>query len=398
MTRTYSLFLISILLFVMTTACQQTSANIEANTRVTIEAAIAATDTVQAATQATINAAVEATTASQTEALDLIASTPVDSQSSGEDQATVDSTEQTTPTAIVTPVPANETLAMSEEELVVLINEAVTAATIAVEQSATVATSAASDDMITSEEAQTVEIYLTDTDEAIAYVDELISTYTVLYGDLAAEALEELEEIEDSLEEIEENTAAISDSLNEVNEAVEQGLELAEETITQVEDAAQAAGEQAAALQEKAHAWATEYQPSLDSRIATVVAIPADQTDSDPKVAIQEALNFFNTGQAALDDGQISAAELTNITQQGANASASLNASDVPSLQTLSSQISEITTQFTQGDVAGARSGLDSFATSLNAVPDIGSLSIEIPSLPERDGLSRPEKPERSSR
>lgn len=389
MSKQYPLFFVLTLLLLSaaTAGCRQTAANLEVNAQATIDTAVAATDAAQVSTQATIDAAVAATTAAQPPSPE---ATSVDPPATAVAQADGD--------AVVPSVPAEEMVTLSEEELAALIDEALTAATIAAQQSAAAAADAAADSTMTEAEIQTVEIYLNGSAETIAYVEQAIETYAALYGELAVEAVEELEAIEDSLDAIEASTAALSDSLDEVDEAIEQGVALAEETITQVEAAAQTAGQQAAALQDEAQSWVTDHQASLDNRIATAVAISADQVVSDPKAAIEQALTFFDTGQSALGDGQISAAELSDIAQQGANASAGLDASGLLPLQALSDQIDQVTTQFARGDISQARSYLDGLSASLDAVPEIEGLSFEKPSLPEREGITVPEKPERPSR
>ncbi|MCB0210017.1 MAG: hypothetical protein KDJ52_11835 [Anaerolineae bacterium] len=389
MTKIYSLFIALLLVLITITACRQTSPNPEVNSQATIDAAVAATDAAQASNQATIDAAVAATTAAQAASSSATtAAAAVDAQATANTQTAIDTAVQATVAALPTPVPVEQVMTMSEETLAALIDEAVTTVTLAAEQSAAAATHAVADNTITAEEAQAIEVTLAGTDESLAYVDELIGTYTTLYGDLAADTVAELQDIEASLDAIEQSTAAMSESLEEINDSLEQGVALAEETIVQVEDAAQTASAQADALQEQAQAWATNYQTVLDSRAATAIAIPASQTVSDPKVAIEQVKTFFNTGQMALADGQISATELNTIAQYGANATASLDASGIPALQSLSGHISEITTQFARGDANQARLKLDGLTAALRGVP-LEGLSIELPSLPERDSLSR---------
>lgn len=324
MTRMHSVFITLIGLLLATVACQRTTTLPTPNTEATIQAAVAATGTAQLSNQATIEAAVAATTAAQNVPAAVVTQTrPIDNQSAIADAPVP-------PPVIITPVPAEQYLTMTEEELATLVNQAVTTAALAAEQSAQAATSATADETLTPEEVQSIEVSLTGTGEALAYADELVSVYTDLYDDLTTEAVTELQAIEETLNGIEENTQALTEAVEAVSDSLDQGVELAEETLNQIEDTAQAASAQAAEVQAQAQTWLADYQAALNSRIATAVAMPATQTVSDPKTAIEEALAFFTAGQTALADGRISTAELTEIAQQGANASAGLNASGLP--------------------------------------------------------------------
>lgn len=393
MTRMPSVFMTVTLLLLTTVACQRTAAAPTPNVQATIDVAVAATATAQTSNQAAIDAAVAATTAAQSEAVAI--STQPDAVDA---QIATAATALPPPPAVITPIPAEQYLAMTEEELAILVDQAVTAAATAAEQSAQVATSATADDTLTQAEVQTIELYLAGADEALAHVDELVSVYTDLYGDLATEAVAELQAIEETLNGIEENTQAMTEAIEAVSDSLDQGVELAEETINQIEATAQAAGAQAAEVQTQAQTWLTDYQASLNNRLATVVAMPATLTVSDPKAAVEEALAFFTAGQTALADGRISSAELTEIAQQGANASAGLKASGLPPLQDLAARIEGITTQFARGDVTQAHTQLEGFGASLGSLPDLDGLSFEKPVLPGKEELSLPERPARPSR
>ena len=85
---------------------------------------------------------------------------------------------------------------MTEEELAALIDAAVAEAVAASEETATATTAATADDTLTQEEIETIEIYLSGADEAIAYAEELIEAYYGLYGELALETIELLIAIE----------------------------------------------------------------------------------------------------------------------------------------------------------------------------------------------------------
>lgn len=360
MRRTLSFILTATLTLTIAAACRQADSSPPPNTQATIDAAVAATDAAQMAVQATIDAAVQAT------------SNAVQAATSPQPEATVPAT--------FTPVPPESYATMSEEELAALIDEAVTAATEAAAQSATAATDAASDGTVTQEEVQAVEVYLAGADEAIAYADDLLNAYYGLYGDLAAEAIEELQEIEDSLEEIAENSAEIEQAVEELSEAVEAGVALADETIDQIETAAEATMAEVQAIQGQAQQWQTELQAVRDNHSLDMSA----QSVGAHQEVLQQALEFLNQGQLAMADGQVSAAELADISQRGAQLSLDLSTSGLPALQNLSGNVEEITGSLANGNLIEAQTGLDLFQNSLNSIP-----SFEPPEFQKR--LPQPE-------
>lgn len=353
--------IIILVLALVTAGCRNAPAQ-QANTQATIDAAVAATGNAQFVAQATIDAAVQATALAQ--------------------QAQATPTPTNTPVVAPTATPgaeastgATDYATLSEEELVALIDQFAAAAAEAAAQYATAATAATADDTITAEEAQTIEVYVTGAEEAISATEELIVAYYDLYGDLAAETLAAVEEINDSLVVIAENTEAMSQSLEEINSTLAQGVALAEETIAQVEAVAQTAGAQAQQMQTQAQALATTWPEQIEERVNEALATQPSQIASDPQAAIQSALEFLNASQQATADGNISPAELVNLAQLGANASASLNAQSIPQLQQLSGAVNGVTEQLARGDVAQAQAALNSLGGSLNGI-DVASLSL----------------------
>lgn len=378
--RKVNMSILFLMLALVTAACRNAPAE-QVNSQATIDAAVAATSNAQFVAQATIDAAVQATTlAQQAQATPTPTNTPV--------------VPAETPVVETSPETADYTT-LSEEELVALINQTATAAAEAATQYATAATAATADDTVTAEEVQTIEVYVTGAEEAISATEELIAAYYNLYGDLAAETLAAVEEINNSLVVIAENTEVMSQSLEEINSSLEQGIALAEETIAQVEAAAQTAGAQSEQIQQQTQSLVELSQGQIEERVNEVLATQPSQIEGDPQAAIQSALEFMNAGQQATADGTISPAELANLAQLGANASASLNAQSIPQLQQLAGTVNGITEQLARGDMAQAQAALGSLGGSLNGL-DIAGLSLpEKPSLPGGDGnvLAGGEKP-----
>ena len=334
---------IAIGLFISTTlACGGTATPAATpDTQATVEAAFAATSTVQASIQATIDAAVEAT----------------------------DVAVEPTIVTAAPPTPSAEYVTMTEEELADLIDEAVVEATAATQECATAATEAATDETVTQEEVDTVEVYVVDAEEAIAYAEELIYAYYSLYGELATETLILLQAIEEDLATLTGEAAAIEAALQEIDTTLEQGLALAEETITQLEAAAQAASVQAAEIQAQNQTWIQNLQTELENRAAAVLAVQPDNIATDRQAAILSAFDYVDAVREGLADDMISQTELANIALLGANASASLNAHGGPQLQRLPSSINDITGQIARGQTPQAKANLGSLESALGARP-----------------------------
>ncbi|MFQ6100821.1 MAG: hypothetical protein ACE5OS_06250 [Anaerolineae bacterium] len=334
MNRNSILTLAVSLLIIAAVACGTASPTATPDTQATIGVAIAATSTAQAGVQATIDAAVQATS-----------------------------------TALPTRTPSAEYVTMTEEELAALIDQAVAEATAATQECSTTTTETTADGTVTQEEADALETYVTDAEEAIAYAEELIYAYYDLYGELATETITLLQAIEEDLTVLAEDIATVNAMLQEINTALEQGLAVAEESITQLEATAQAASTRAAEIQPQAQSWLQDLQAELESRAATALSIQPDNIPADRQAALQAAFDYVDGVRQALDDDRISQAELADIAQLGANASAGLNAHGGSQLQRLSGSINDITGQIARGQMPQARANVGNLEASLGTRP-----------------------------
>lgn len=335
-------------LILITTACGRTPAATP-DTQATIDAAIAATGAAHAAQQAAIDAAVQATVTAQAISL----ATPTAAQSTNQAVAELTPTPaiQASDATLPAPVPAPETVTMSEEELAALIDQAVTEAILATTQYSDAAAEAAADNVVTPEEVQTVEIYVSGAEEAIALAEELLNSYAALYGDLATETIVALEEMNQSLQELTELAAAMNVTLAQINSTLAQGVTLAEETIAQLESAAQAASAKADAVQSQLQSWAAT-RPAHLAQLNPAAPAAGPGQPTDPQAAIQSAFEFVQAGQQALADGSISPEELTSLAQLGANAGAVLNAQQAAQLQQLAGSVNAANQLLAQGNLA----------------------------------------------
>ncbi|MBN2391464.1 MAG: hypothetical protein JXR84_12120 [Anaerolineae bacterium] len=319
------------------------------NAQATIDAAVNATMTAQANMQSAIDAAVNATL--------------------------------TAVAAQATPTPQVETVTLTEEELAAMIDTAVAEAATATTASASASEQATADGTVTQEEVITVQVEVVGAEEAIAYAEELLTLYGDMYGELATETLVVLQAIEADLAAMAHSTAEVAAALEEIATALEQGVALAEETITQLETAAQAAAAKAAQIQAQNQVWYTALAAELETRATKFLGIAPDAVAPDRLGAIQDAFYYLDTVREALDDSKLSAAELSDIAQLGANAAAGLQAQGGPQLQALSGSVNQITEQLARGQLTQARASLSTLEQGLG----------ERPTMPSRP--SRPSRP-----
>jgi hypothetical protein len=334
-----------------------TPAPSEADLKATVDAAVAATGTAQSDLSATATAAVAATNAAG----------PPTATATLVVQATFTTaptpTAPSTPTPVVAPAaappaPTVDASTMSEEELAAAIDAAVTAAVAATQQATAATTTASSDGTISTEETVNVQVTLTNADEAIALAESLVGTYNQLYGEYASETLSTLQAMEDDLTVMAENSQAIAATL-------EQGSEAASAAIAKIKAAADAANASATQAQAHSQGWLTKVQGELETRASGALATQPTEIAADRQGALQSAAKYLETVRAGLADGKVSPAELTQIAQSGANASASIKAQGGPQLQALAGSIDGLTQQVARGELPQAKKGMDGLAASL---------------------------------
>lgn len=294
-------------------------------------------------------------------------------------QATVNSTVLTAMPATPTPGPTIEYVTLTEEELAVLIDQAVAEAIAATEQTSTAVTTTTSDDTVTSEEVVYVYDYYYYAEYYVEYAEELLDEYYNLYADLAEEMIAELNAIEAELAQMNDTLTEISTSLDEISAILSQGLVVAEETIAQLEAAAEQAQTHAQELQAQAQDMLSTLQLDQEGRLQDIGQIQPDNIPTDRIAAFQSGFEFIDAARAAMGDDKLSRDELLNLAQLGANAQAGFQnfggpggLAGGPDLSQFSGRFSEITTQFARGQMPQARSNLDGFEVSLGQRPSPG--------------------------
>ncbi len=336
-----------------------TPAPAEADLKATVDAAVAMTGTAQADLSATVDAAVAATNAAgpPTATPTRVVQATYTTAPTAVPPTAAPSTPGAAPTA-APPAPTVDASTMSEEELAAASDAAVTAAVAATQQATAATTTASSDGAISAEETVNVQVTLTNAEEALALAESLVGAYNQLYGEYASETLSTLQAIEDDLTVMSENSQAIAATL-------EQGSEAASAAITKIKMAADAANAGATQAQAHSKGWLAKVQGELESRASGALAAQPTEIAADRAGALQSAAKYLETVRAGLADGKISPAELTQIAQSGANASASIKAQGGPQLQNLAGSIDGITQQVARGDLPQARKGVDGLAGAL---------------------------------
>jgi hypothetical protein len=115
-----------------------------------------------------------------------------------------------------------------------------------------------------------------------------------------------------------------------------------------------------------------EVQTGLDQLgLAATLATPPTQVAGSPREAIDAALQFAALGQQLAAGQDVSPAQLANLAQLGANASAGLASSGMPQLQQLSDPIKEVAGHISLGQMDQAQLGLNKIGGSLQALPGV---------------------------
>lgn len=335
----------------------------------TVSAAMAATATAESALEEQINTAVN------------------DAVDAAVEEAVSEAVDAAVAEALANATPAPEYTSYTEEELILLIEETTQEAEAATYTYTEAASTATNDGEVTTEEAETIEYYVTISEEALAEVEAMIQTYYALYGGTGDEIVAELVAIESELNELNQSINEMVIILDEINTTLANGYELAEETIAQLE---QAAAEAQTAVSEAAvqmQAWATKAQANATLVRENVTALQSDLTSILESVAPvnvaasqdeawAQVADYINTASAALADNAISPEEMQAIAQMGSNAAASLAAQGGAGSNLLVNNINSLSLKMAQGDIQGAVAGLRDLQRQL---PDLPGRTVPVP-------------------
>jgi hypothetical protein len=320
----------------------------------------------------TLGAAPTSETASQDAVNTAIVGTQ---QASALAHATVNANALTAMPATPTPGATVEYVALTEEELAALIDQAVAEAVAATEQTTTNVYYVTEDDAVTTEEVAYVYETYYYADYYVEYAEDLIAEYYALYSDLAYEMIVELNAIESELNQMNDTLSSIDQSLQQISSTLEQGLALAEETITQLETAAQTAQINAQELKTQAQDMKSVLQADQQARLDQISQIQPNNIPADKLSALKAGFEFVDFANGALADNKLSRDELLNLSQLGKNAQAGFQqfggADGVgPDVTQFSGKFDEIGQQFARGEINHGRENLNGFEASLGTRPD----------------------------
>lgn len=225
---------------------------------------------------------------------------------------------------------------MTEEEMLIAIDEAVAEANAQSEAYVASTAEVTADGEVTQEEVATLEVYVYGAEEAIAEAEELVESYEEVYGEIESElataAVTELETISAEL-----NT--ISTELATMNDTLAQGLILAEDTVAGLQDSADSINTQIAQVQADVDGWVAEVNQNIDD------GAYADEIEA----SIVQAEQYMQSAQDALADGTISAEELAQLSAASDQIIAELEAQDTTQAQIAANAVSEMASALEQG-------------------------------------------------
>lgn len=347
MKKQLHIFIVVLLLTaILLSACSLPAAEPTPDIEATAAAAIAATQTADANIQATIEAGIAATQAAEA---------PAETEPVEDTEVVEEAAEESN-----VPVDESEYYELSEEELALLIDEAVEEAIAASETATTTTTQAAQDNDFSQEEIDDIYYYSSEAEELIYLAEELLEIYTYLYGDYA-EYADEMIELMYLLEEDMDEVLAFMYAVLEVVE----GGQITPEDIAKIYEAAQEAGLNLETLAENQDLILATVEQVLAAREDYAFSFDPDQVAESRADALLMAREYAQSMRDALGDQKISADELAQIAQLGANAAAGLEAYGGIALKGLPDMINTLTLQSAQGQFSAALNGLQSLEAAI---------------------------------
>jgi hypothetical protein len=271
--------------------------------------------------------------------------------------------------SVPTPMPTVVVEDLSEDKLEALIADRIQLANKAAGLAAEKSVEAVQDGSITMNEQEILYTYWYYATEVIAYAKEAIVVYYDVYGDLAAETLAPLKTVDADFETISQQAQVVLPLLEQIGQALAQGLGQKDKVLRKIETAAEAVQSSIANAQGQVQTWTASLKPAAQERVARALAVKPKKVAKNRKAAITKASEYAQTVRTAFEDQKITQAELANISQQGANAAASLTKKGGTQLAGLADTVNEITTQIASGQNLAARANLSKFQSALPAKP-----------------------------
>jgi hypothetical protein len=271
--------------------------------------------------------------------------------------------------AEATPMPDEVVENLSEDKLEALIAERIELATKAAALSAEKTVEAVSDGTVTAKEQEILYTYWYYTSEVITYAQEAIGVYYDVYADLAAGTLSPLKASDADLQAVSQQVQVVLPILEQIGQALEQGIGQKDKVLRQIESAAETVQVKIADAQGQVETWSASLQAAVQQRVEQALAVKAKRVAKNRKAAVSKANEYIKSVQTGFADKKITQAELANIAQLGANATASLTKKGGEQLAELAGSVNEITTQIASGQLLAAQASLAAFQKALPAKP-----------------------------
>ncbi|MBU0493206.1 MAG: hypothetical protein KKB13_15285, partial [Chloroflexi bacterium] len=130
--------------------------------------------------------------------------------------------------------------------------------------------------------------------------------------------------------------------------------------------------------------WVTQVQEQIKVRENQYLSVKHNEIAPTPDEAIGQVHTYLDTVKTALGDRKVSPEEMTKIAQQGANASASLQAHGGANTQNLVNGIDKMTRELARGEWPQANKNMGSFEASVPKRPEPSKPQPPQPQPPTR--------------
>jgi uncharacterized phage infection (PIP) family protein YhgE len=282
-------------------------------------------------------------------------------------EAAVSEAVAATLTAMPTPTPLSADQ-LSEEEFADAVDSSVDEAVQASDQASAATTEAASDGEISDEELE--ELYylyywtLEEVEQAMYLADE----YYELYAELLDLTITGLEELETELEMILDTADAVIYALDDISQTLAQGSQLAQEALDNLNQLAGQISANAGSIKERLPDWKETRKQEFGQLLDQALNVVPNDIAQTRVGALTQARDYLQSVQSAVSDGRFSLAELTSISQLGANAAASLSNLGAGDLTGLPDMINGLTGSFARGGLPEVNLGLGLLQNSLPSI------------------------------
>lgn len=270
-------------------------------------------------------------------------------------------------TAMPTPTPLAVDQ-LSEEEFADAVESSVDEAVQASDQASAATDDAASDGEISDEELEDLYYLYYWTLEEVEQAMYLAEEYYDLYAELLDLTMDSLEELENELEVILDTANAVIYALDDISQTLAQGSEIAQEALDNLSQLGDQISANAGTIKERLPNWKETREQEFGQLLDQALNVIPTDVAGTRVGALTQARDYLQEVQSAISDGRFSLAELTSISQLGANAAASLSNLGAGDLAGLPDMINGLTGSFARGGLPEVNLGLGSLQNSLPSI------------------------------